>query len=239
MHRMSSYSVLRKTIERRLREQEATREPRQDPAITITRSTGSGALAIADQLAGYLSNRDSIPGVWTVLDRELVQRVREDHQIPARIESFFPEDRVGGLDSVIGELLGAHPPLSTMLRQTTETVRRLCRMGRVIIVGRGANLMAAGMPNVLHVRLVGSLARRRDRVMRELGMGQKEAEVYIGEVDEARAAYVRQHFGRSVGDPLYYHLVINTDGFDDDEVVRMIGGVVARASTMAAATASG
>src|ERR1051326_3266211 len=64
-------------------------------AITISRQTGSGAHCVAAYLARHLEARkpqDSC--IWTVFDRELVERVLQDHNLPARLARFMPEDRI-------------------------------------------------------------------------------------------------------------------------------------------------
>ena len=64
-------------------------------AITISRQTGSGAHIVAGKLAAYLqayTPKDACP--WTVFDRNLVEKVLEDHNLPQRLGRFMPEDRV-------------------------------------------------------------------------------------------------------------------------------------------------
>src|SRR5215475_7236495 len=75
-------------------------------AITISRQTGSGAHCVADALARYLQARTSTDApIWTVFDRNLVERVLEEHKLPARLANFMPEDRVSELTDALDELL--------------------------------------------------------------------------------------------------------------------------------------
>src|SRR3954469_8756307 len=94
-------------------------------AVTISRQTGSGALAVAEKLAAFLearAPRDLQP--WRVFDRNLVKKVLTDHNLPQRFARFMPEDRVSEVESTIDEILGAHPPTTLLVRQTAETVLR-------------------------------------------------------------------------------------------------------------------
>ena len=64
-------------------------------AITISRQTGSGGHAIAEQLAERLRSQESPEAQpWAIFDRNLVEKVLEDHNLPARLARFMPEDRV-------------------------------------------------------------------------------------------------------------------------------------------------
>jgi hypothetical protein len=52
-------------------------------AVTISRQTGCGAFVVAEKLAHYLqehSSKDAPP--WTVFDRNLMDKVLEDHNLP-------------------------------------------------------------------------------------------------------------------------------------------------------------
>src|ERR1051326_3179299 len=72
--------------------------PNPDPrrlAVTISRQTGSGAHSIAEKLAAYLQAHGTTgPGGWRIFDRNLVDKVLEDHNLPRRLARFMPEDGV-------------------------------------------------------------------------------------------------------------------------------------------------
>lgn len=197
------------------------------PAVTISRETGAGGLAIAERLAGYLQARtpkSECP--WTVLNRNLVQKVLEQHALPGDLAKFMPEDAVSSITDTIEELLGLHPPAWKMVRQTTETILHLAELGNAIIVGRGATVITSRMEHVFHARLVGSLNNRAVRVQAHYRIGRKEAMAFIEKEDIARRRYVKRHFGRDITDPLLYHLILNTDYFSLDEAAELIGEAV-------------
>ena len=79
-------------------------------AVTISRQAGSGGSAVAKELAKYLQVH--VPNgacPWTVFDRNLVEKVLEDHHLPARLARFMPENRVSEIEDFLDELLGVHP----------------------------------------------------------------------------------------------------------------------------------
>jgi hypothetical protein len=109
-------------------------------AVTISRQAGCGALVVAEKLAHYLqehSPKDACP--WTVFDRNLMEKVLEDHNLPTRLARFMPEDRASQIEDILADVFEVHPPAETMLHQTAETILKLATLGNVILIGRGGN----------------------------------------------------------------------------------------------------
>lgn len=213
----------------------AAATPFEKRAVTISRQSGCGAHIVAEMLSRYLQSH-SEPGApaWTVLDRNLVETVLADHHLPVRFARFMPEDRVREIDDIMDELFGLHPPSWTLVQQTSETILRLAELGNVIILGRGANIIAAKMPQVVHIRMVGSLQRRIERRQDLESVDRKEAASRIREEDLGRKRYFRKHFNKDMDDPSLYHLVINTDVVLPETAVRLIGDLVLHPTPVAA-----
>lgn len=182
------------------------------PAVTISYQTGSGVHEIAERLVGLLQEAEpkgTVP--WTVFDRQLVEKVLEEHELPKALAKFMPEDRRSFIQDVMEELVGLRPPSWVMVPKIAETVLHLANAGHVILVGRGANFITARMPNVFHVRLIASLPKRIDRVQFMNGLTPEEATKFVKDGDRGRSRYVKEHFHKSVDDDLFYHLTLNTD----------------------------
>jgi cytidylate kinase len=64
---------------------------------------------------------------------------------------------------------------------------------------------------MLHVRLVGSLEKRVQRIQQLNALSSKAALGLVLREDRGRQRYLRKYFHRDIDDPLLYHLVINTD----------------------------
>jgi Cytidylate kinase-like family len=198
-------------------------------AVTISRQSGCDAHLIAETLVRLLQSQAPPQAPpWAVFDRNLVEKALADHHLPARLARFMPEDRVRELDDVVDDLLGLHPPSWTLVQLTCETISRLVELGNVIVVGRGANVIAADVPHALHVRLIGSLERRIDRKCQLEHIDRKEAANLVRLEDLGRERYFKKHFNRSINDPSLYHLVINTDCIEPEAVVRLIADLVLR-----------
>jgi cytidylate kinase len=193
------------------------------PAITISRQAGARGRTIGSKLQAALRAQDpkaEIP--WTLFDDNLVQKILEDHNLPADLEKFMPDDAVGEIESSINEILGRHPSLWSLFEKTVRTIVRLSRMGNCIIVGRGGNKITQVFPNVLQVRLIGTFEKRTQQVVALKHTSRKEATDYIKKEDAARKSYMKQHFHCDIDDPLLYDLVINTDHSRDEEIVAML-----------------
>jgi len=196
-------------------------------AVTISRQTGSGGHAVGEALAGCLQavGKDgSTP--WTMFDRNLVEKVLEDHHLPARLARFMPEDRVSEIDDVLEDICGVHPPSATLVDKTAETILRLAKLGNVILIGRGANIVTAKMNDVFHVRLVGSVENRVEYLQKIRRVGRKAALEFIRLEDRGRRRYLKKYFRKDIDDPLLYHLVINTDLIGHNMAARMIAATM-------------
>jgi cytidylate kinase len=205
-------------------------------AVTISRQAGSGGHAVAEKLAEYLQAQDPAAArPWAVFDRNLVEKVLEDHHLPARLAKFMPEDRISQISDTMDELFGLHPPSWVLVRKTAETILHLAELGRVILIGRGANFITRKVAHVFHVRLVGSMERRVKRLQEVGRVNAKEAMRVAVREDLARRRYLKQFFDKDIDDPLLYHLTINTDLISFDEAARTIAlAIEPKALAMAA-----
>jgi hypothetical protein len=193
-------------------------------AVTISRQAGCGALVVAEKLARYLQERSpkhTVP--WTVFDRNLMEKVLEDHDLPARLAQFLPEDRVSYLEDIMADLVQAYPPSQTVIRQTTETILKLASLGNVILIGRGGNVITARLPDVFHVRLVAPLEERIEHSNKSYGMTKTEARKFCLREDLGRERYLKKYFHADINDASLYHLVINTGLVGYDNAAKLIG----------------
>ena len=197
------------------------------PAITISRMCGSGGRTVASKLAEYLQSHAPVGCHWTVFDPELIKKVLEDHSLSTRLAEFLPEASKSVLSEMIERLRGnKHPSASKIVRQTVETIWHLAEGGYVILVGRAANVITAKLKNVYHVRLVGSLENRIERVEEVYDFDRRAALEYIKAQDLAKKLYLKEYFGEDMDDPELYHLIVNTDRISYGDAARLIGDAV-------------
>lgn len=196
-------------------------------AVTMSRQAGCGALVVAQKLAALLQ-RDSMAGEppWTVFDRNLMEKVLEDHNLPARLAQYLPEDRATEIQDITDELFGLRPASWTMIQQTSETILSLAELGNVILIGRGANVITAKLPQVVHVKLVAPLEARLKHCQDSYDMTAKAAREFCHREDEGRRRYLRKYFQADVDDALLYDLTINTGAVSFHTAAALIADTV-------------
>jgi Cytidylate kinase-like family len=199
------------------------RRPPPGPAITISFQTGAGAHDVARELAAILQKplpAGSPP--WAVFDRQLIEKVLEEHNLPKDLARHMPEDRRSYIQDVMEEFVGLRPPSWVLVPHITETVLHLAEAGHVILVGRGAALITERMPNVFHLRLIAPLEQRIERIQQEEHLSPKEAAKFVEQSDRGRGRYMKTHFHARAGDELQYHLVINTGRIPMHETAELV-----------------
>jgi len=163
---------------------------------------------------------------WAVFDRNLVEKVLEDHNLPQRLAKFMPEDRASEIADIMDELFDLHPPSWTLVRKTTDTILRLAELGNVILIGRGATITTAKLDYVFHVRIIGSIENRVKHVQELDHLSRAAAMDRILSEDRGRKRYLKKYFETDPDNPLLYHLIINTDDVPYAEAARIIGDAV-------------
>lgn len=199
------------------------------PCITISRETGAGADVISQKLIEILQRhkKENLPD-WTIFDRNLIERVLEDHHLPKTLSELFDEKKHSSIVSFASELLAGQPAIHTLVHKTTQTILRLAEIGNVIIIGRGGNLVTAHMTNAFHVRLVAPIEDRIKYVQERCGYDYKKAVEFLKEDDQGRKNYIKTYFHRQIDDPLLYHLIINTCRFNFEYAAKIIADSVLR-----------
>jgi hypothetical protein len=211
-----------------LRESEkAMRGERNRPFVTISRECGAYGTTVADMLAEYLRTHERRrEATWAIFDKELIERVMQEHNFPTKFASYFVESPVPLIEDILAELFGLHPPQETLVRSMSETILHLATLGYVIYVGRGANIITRKLPNGVHVRLIGSFENRVVHTKEYLSLREKEAREYVTREDQDRRAYIRRYFHRDITDVSLYDLIINMDTVALQDAVMIIGDMV-------------
>jgi len=205
------------------------RKQNPGPTITISRQAGIGAAFICEKLVEYFNNR-AIENYddWTFFDKDLMEKVIADHQLPEHFKKYLIDESPAKIDSWFGEILGITPSKLLLLNKTKNTILHLAEFGNVIIVGRGANIILADDAKSFHIRLVAPLNYRIQNAMKLYKLDKKSATEFIISEDEARRNYILKYFHKEIEDPLLYHVIINTNQFKPEDIAEMIGQCIIR-----------
>ncbi len=199
------------------------------PCITISRQTGTRADIIGHKLVDILNSySDDDKTEWTYFDKNLIEKVIEDHHLPAILTNIMDDDKVHNLKNMVNEILG-NPSGQTFVRQMSETILQIARLGKAVIIGRGGNIITSKLRNVFNVRLVAPVELRTRQAQEACELSSyQEAHELVKKEDASRRNYIKTYFLKDIDDPLLYHLVINTSVLDYDETAELIAGSVMR-----------
>ena len=84
----------------------------------------------------------------------------------------------------------------------------------------------AKFPRALHVRVIGSLERRAERVAQQMGLSPHDAEAEVRRVDHDRGHFISHYFHTQLDDPSQYDMIFNTDRVSVEEAAQLIAHLV-------------
>ena len=198
--------------------------------ITISSSFGTGGSVVAKETADSLG--------WRLLNRAITVEVATQLAMPLEVVEAHDERVETGWRRLVETFAtfgsGQSPETSTSppalnaladglrLRSATEAFLRDAAKQDVVIVGRGAAIVLRNAERVLHVRLDGPRERRLRQGAEALHMSLSMAETVLEQTDSARAAYIREIYGRDWRDPSLYHLNIDSTALSIRACVKLI-----------------
>ena len=198
------------------------------PCITVSRETGTSAKLVCEELIKFFDEKNiglNLPQ-WTIFDKNLIEKVLDDHNLPVTLKELMAEEKVSFFSSMLNEMFSGLPGQWTLIHKTSETVLRLASLGYSIIIGRGANVITSHLNNTFHVRLIAPLNERIKNFAGRYCIDYKSAQTIVEQHDLCRKKYLYSIFNRKIDDPFLYNLVINTKGMDSKQVASIIGSAV-------------
>ncbi len=175
--------------------------------ITISREFGSGGETVARLVSEKLG--------FLLADHKVIAEGLADYGITIYPEKKRKkegrEESTGFKENAMG------------YRQALQDY--LCRLAagnRVVILGRGANLLLKEHRPSLHVKVVSSQEKRGKRVSREYGLVEKAALKLIEEQDQKKNRYYEQVFGSAWSDVKAYHMIVNTENLPLEAAAEII-----------------
>ena len=229
---------------------QGTDAPGTMTAVTISREYGSGggeiAARLAQRLGWRLVDHEVVSQIAQRLGVQVADVAAHDEAVAGLAERVrgaldalgsIADIMVGSLEHVPGDRAAepAEEPAAGSAGATSlavgarsyhealrEVVAAAADRGRVVIVGRGAQVLLGGRRDVLHARVVAPLAQRVAYVMRREGLGEAAARARIQRKERARARYLQAHYRRQPDDAHLYDLVVNTGVLALDDAVDLI-----------------
>jgi hypothetical protein len=197
-----------------------------NPLVTISRQMGAMGEEIAYRASVILTEMSQGKHPWVVVDKDIGERVIEDHHLPKRISNFFSGEQILSINDHLDGILGISVPGAVMIEKMTSTIIQLARIGHVILVGRAAHSITAKFPRAVHIRIVGSFDCRVERVAESKHCSWDEAATEVRRVDEQRRHFTSTYFHSDLDDHQNYDMVFNTDRISVEEGALVIAQLV-------------
>jgi cytidylate kinase len=204
--------------------------------VTVSRTCGSGGLAVARCAAEFLG--------YALLDKGLIAEVARMSEVPEREVASVDEVGSGFLAGLVSRLLlnpvgpvacgvdpwgggfggmvlatepsgggsgGSYPfDRDHLVFLTEQVIRAAADRGDAVIVGRGAQAILADREEALHVRIDAPFPDRVCRVAEREGLNLRDAASLVRRTDLARDRYLRRYHRADAHDSRNYHIVLNT-----------------------------
>ncbi len=179
--------------------------------ITISREMGTGAYAVAKELAKRLK--------YTLIDRVKIEELAASYGLTADILERVDE-KPPSYRTAEDRMQAAH--LATM-----ETILLDCaRKGNVILYGRGGQDLVKGLTNVLKVRFIAPFEDRVEKFAEREWIDPDLARELIRKSDLQLGGFIHFYFHRDWSEPLAYDLLFNTSLFTPSAMVECVMAAV-------------
>jgi cytidylate kinase len=187
--------------------------------LTVNREFGSGGGRIAQTIAERLG--------WKLLDRDIIDAIAYAAHVDASVVRHYDEHVDSWLSRInqqamrsaalaAGLELGEDSVFDAdeMVKLTQKIVEEAWSEGNCVIVGRSAQCILQHKPDVFHAFVFAPLKERILRLRTRLEKGAN-IEQRIRTVDEERAKYLQQYYGKSWCNLHLYDLMISSH--EDEE----------------------
>lgn len=194
-------------------------------ALTMSREFGSGGGRIANTVANWLG--------WKLLDGEIISAIAERAKVDSHVVSHYDErvdswlrrineQAVRGVAMASGQPLGALDifDAQVMTELSRTIIEEAYASGNCVIVGRGAQCILEHKPDVFHVFVYAPLQERLHRLESRMPKGIN-LEHHTRTIDEERAKYLYQRFGKHWCNPHLYDLMLRSHE-NEDAAARII-----------------
>jgi len=229
------------------------------PVVTMSGNIASGAREVGQAAAQRLgvdfvdqqlmvraAQRCGVP-VGTVAEHD-ERRGSFKERFAGLLRTFLERSAASGADPLTGatglemilsrsysEMAAEEPQLSDdlYLKTMTALIEELAAGGKIVLLGRGSQMILKDMPAALHVLCIAPQKLRAYRLAERDSIGLEEATRRTAESDRARGAFYRKFWRVEVEDPKLYDLTIETSRLPFEVAAEL----VAAAATAKAAAA--
>ena len=194
--------------------------------ISIGRQCGSGGHEIGEKLAErygiklYDRNIINMMAEQTNSDPETVAKMEEKR------DSLFGS-RKGGFADKEKDLMNRFSKADDLFRQERAMIRNLAEKESFVIIGRGANALLEGNPDVLRIFVYAPESFRIARAKEDFRLEfDSEAKKKIESVDKGRREYFEYYTGKTWGDIDHHDISIDSSLLGIDGTVEILSAII-------------
>ena len=175
--------------------------------ITVSRQMGSLGTEIAQTLADRLQ--------YDYVDKEKIGKALMNFGLPEPDLERFDEKKPPFWDAW-------QVQRKKYLHFLEAVIYDFARRGKVVIVGRGGQVLLKDLPGVLHLRVIAPLEVRTRRILNEKKGDEKDVVRLMRRNDRDSEGFIRSFFDTNWDDPGLYDLVINTQKISPETAVELV-----------------
>lgn len=184
------------------------------PAITVSRETGSGGRPVARLVAKRLQ--------FAYYDKKLVEMIAKKTKKRKEVIDSLDETVQGTISEFAESLLGVDSlSRSSYFGHLCELILSIAKKGRAVILGRGANFIIP-VEEQLSVRIIAPLKTRIENSVKFEGNTPLQARREIKRIHFDRKDFVKRYFHKNISNANYYDLVINTKTISVPQAAKIV-----------------
>lgn len=175
-------------------EDKGTKTP--GPVVTISREFGCDAKGLANLLASRL-NEFYLPigatRTWMVVSKEILMETAKQLQTDSKkIEYVFSFEKRNLVDDFMLSLSTKNHLSDWIVKEAIKKViREFSESGYAIIIGRAGAQIAREIEKSVHIKLVAPLEFRKQLIINNYNIPEKDAEKKIHEMDKGRDKLIK------------------------------------------------
>lgn len=191
--------------------------------ISIGRECGSGGHEIGEKLAEHYGIKLYDRNIIGLLADDMEKDTETVARLEEKLDSLFPKKR-GGFDVKLKDLMNRLNKTDEIYLHERGLIGRLAESGEsFVIIGRGANDILAGNPNVLRLFVYAPESFKLPRVKEEYRLEfDSDAMKKMEQIDRERREYFEYYTGRTWGAPDHHDLMIDSSLLGIDGTVDLI-----------------
>lgn len=186
--------------------------------ITISREFGSGGRKIGEEVAKKLG--------YNYYDKQIIDKAAQESGLSAEFiekeEQTFSNSILFNLATSGGQFgVGGTSLVDKIYVSESKAIKSFAKEGPCVIVGRCADYVLRD-ENCFNVFIYANEEFKKNRIIKEYGFEEKEANKLIKSRDKTRARHYNYYCERLWGDRKNYHLMVNSSAFGLEEAVNLI-----------------